>query len=270
MEAQANMAVAAAPAAAESAPGEPVAALHLEDVKKRFGRLSVLESVSLTVPAGERRGILGPNGAGKTTLFNLITGELPLSGGTIRFFGQDIAPLSVQRRASLGLCRTFQTTTLFPKLTAVENVIVALQSQTRARFQVLRPRSWNRDLEARARELLTQAGLAAQSDREVRYLSHGEQRQIEILLAVAQKPRVLLLDEPTAGLAPGDVPLVTNMLKQLGRDVTMVLIEHDMSVVFELVDRITVLHYGRAIAEGTVEEIRGNALVQEIYLGGKL
>lgn len=270
MAAQANTAVAAAPAAAAPAPGEPLPALHLEDVKKRFGRLSVLEGISLHVPVGERRGILGPNGAGKTTLFNLVTGELPLSGGAIRFFGRDIGPLSVQRRASLGLCRTFQTTTLFPRLTALENVILALQSQTRARFQVLRPRSWNRALEARARDLLTQAGLAAQLHREVRYLSHGEQRQVEILLAVAQEPKVLLLDEPTAGLAPGDVPLVTRMLKQLGRDVTMVLIEHDMSVVFDLVDRITVLHYGRVIAEGTVEEIRRNALVQEIYLGGKL
>lgn len=268
--AQANRAVAAAPAALEFAVEPPVPALHLENVKKRFGRLAVLEDVSLTVPAGERRGILGPNGAGKTTLFNLITGELPLSGGTIRCFGRDMGPLPVQRRASLGLCRTFQTTTLFPKLTAVDNVLLALQAHTPARFQALRPRSWNQQLEVQVRDLLAQAGLAAQADREVRYLSHGEQRQIEILLAVAQKPRVLLLDEPTAGLAPGDVPLVTNMLKQLGRDVTMVLIEHDMSVVFELVERITVLHYGRVVAEGTVEEIRRNALVQEIYLGGKL
>lgn len=244
--------------------------LSVAGLCKVYGDAHAVDDISFVVNRNEIVGLLGPNGAGKTTLFNLVTGELPLSGGAIRFFGRDIGPLSVQRRASLGLCRTFQTTTLFPRLTALENVILALQSQTRARFQVLRPRSWNRALEARARDLLTQAGLAAQLHREVRYLSHGEQRQVEILLAVAQEPKVLLLDEPTAGLAPGDVPLVTRMLKQLGRDVTMVLIEHDMSVVFDLVDRITVLHYGRVIAEGTVEEIRRNALVQEIYLGGKL
>ncbi|MHB9146165.1 MAG: ABC transporter ATP-binding protein [Symbiobacteriia bacterium] len=248
----------------------PESALDLKDISIRFGRLQVLENVSLAVPQGERRGILGPNGAGKTTLFNVVAGELAPTSGAIRFFGSDITPLTVHRRAALGLCRTFQTTTLFPKLTAVENVLLALQVQTNARYQVVFPRHWNRGLEGRARDLLDQAGLGRLADRQVRFLSHGEQRQIEILLAVAQKPRLLLLDEPTAGLAPGDVPLVTNMLKALGRDVTMILIEHDMSVVFELVDKITVLHYGKTIAEDTVEGIRRNPLVQEIYLGGKL
>lgn len=248
----------------------PGQALSLRDVSIRFGKLQVLEGVSLDVPVGERRGILGPNGAGKTTLFNIISGELVPTSGHIHFHGRDITRLPVHHRPGLGLCRTFQTTTLFPKLTVLDNLLLSLQMQSRARYQALRPRSRYLDLQNHAFSLLQEAGLSAQAGREVRYLSHGEQRQVEILLALAQRPRVLLLDEPTAGLAPGDVPLVTQMLKRLGRDVTMVLIEHDMGVVFELVDRITVLHHGKVVADGTVEEVRRNPLVQEIYLGGKL
>lgn len=248
----------------------PAEALRIENLSKSFGKLQVLESISTSISAGERRGILGPNGAGKTTLFNMITGEIPPTGGSVRCFGQDITRLPIHRRVSLGLCRTFQSTTLFPKLTAVENVMLAIQAQSLTKYQPFWHRFWNRSMVARARLLLEQVGLGPHADREVRFLSHGEQRQIEILLAVAQQPRVLLLDEPTAGLAPGDVPLVTNMLKQLGRDVTIVLIEHDMGVVFDLVDTITVLHHGKVVAEGSVGEIRNNELVQEIYLGGKL
>ncbi len=245
-------------------------ALNLVGVKKTFGRLEVLVDVTMSVAAGERHGILGPNGAGKTTLFNVITGELPATAGTIEYFGNAIGHLSVNRRAALGLCRTFQTTTLFPKLTAVENLLIALQAKSRGRYQMLLPRTANKALVHEAKSLLDGVGLADRGDNLVVHLSHGEQRQIEVLMALAQKPKVLLLDEPTAGLAPGDIPLITRMLRELSDDVTMIIIEHDMGVVFDLCNRLTVLHYGTVKADGTVEEVRANPMVQEIYLGGKL
>ena len=244
--------------------------LALDCVTKRFGRLAVLEEVSFTVPSGQRCGIIGPNGAGKSTLFNIVAGDLPLTRGSVRFLGADVTRRSAHARARLGLGRTFQTTTLFPKLTVLENLVLALQAQSAERFAMLVPRSRYRARDDEALALLERVGLTSRADYLVDALGYGEKRQIEILLALAQRPKLLLLDEPTAGLAPADATLVTAMLKREHADLTIVLIEHDMGVVFDVVERLVVLHHGRVVADGPLETIRGDERVQEIYLGGKL
>jgi branched-chain amino acid transport system ATP-binding protein len=244
--------------------------LELRGVAKRFGSLSVLEDVTFSVSHGERRGILGPNGAGKSTLFNIIAGELPCSAGQVRLLGRDVTRLRAHQRARLGLARTFQTTTLFPKLSVIENLALALQASSPDRFQFVVPRRRRAARYDEARALLERVGLAARAETVVDALGYGEKRQIEILLAIAQKPRLLLLDEPTAGLAPGDTELVTDMLKREPRDLTMVVIEHDMGVMFDVVDRLTLLHHGRVVADGPIDQIRNDAYVQDVYLGGKL
>ncbi len=246
------------------------ACLALRGVTKRFGSLTVLEDVSLTIRAGERCGIIGPNGAGKSTLFNIVAGDLPLTRGNVRFLGRDVTRVSAHGRARRGLARTFQTTTLFPKLTVLDNLVLALQAHSRERFALLAPRGRFRHRDAEARALLDRVGLAERAHELVDALGYGEKRQVEILMALAQKPKMLLLDEPTAGLAPGDTSLVTEMLKREARTLTLVLIEHDMGVVFDVVDRLAVLHHGRVVADGPLERIRGDETVQEIYLGGKL
>jgi len=251
------------------APGDALC-LSLRGVTKRFGSLSVLDDVSLDVRTGERCGIIGPNGAGKSTLFNIIAGELPLTSGTVRFLDRDVTRLAAHARARSGLARTFQTTTLFPRLTVVENIVLALQAHSGERFALLAPRSRYRKRDEEALALLDQVGLADRGDASIDALGYGEKRQIEILLAMAQRPKLLLLDEPTAGLAPGDASLVTEMLKRERSGLTMVLIEHDMGVVFDIVERLTVLHHGRVVADGPLDAIRGDAAVQEIYLGGVL
>ena len=244
--------------------------LALDGVTKRFGSLGVLEDVSFTVATGERCGIIGPNGAGKSTLFNIVAGDLPLTRGAVRFLGADVTRRSAHARARLGLARTFQTTTLFPRLTVVENLVLALQAHSAERFALLVPRSRYRARDLEAQALLERVGLGSRAGELVEALGYGEQRQIEILLALAQRPKLLLLDEPTAGLAPADATLVTEMLKREHTGLTMVLIEHDMGVVFDVVDRLVVLHHGRVVADGPLDAIRGDATVQEIYLGGKL
>jgi branched-chain amino acid transport system ATP-binding protein len=244
--------------------------LALDGVSKRFGSLGVLEDVSLTIRTGERCGIIGPNGAGKSTLFNIIAGDLPLTRGSVRFLGNDVTRLRAHTRARRGLARTFQTTTLFPKLTVIENLVLALQAHSRERFALLAPRSRFRARDEEAHALLERVGLGSRADARVDALGYGEKRQIEILLALAQRPKLLLLDEPTAGLAPADASLVTGILKREHAGLTMVLIEHDMGVVFDVVERLTVLHNGRVVADGPVDTIRGDENVQEIYLGGKL
>jgi branched-chain amino acid transport system ATP-binding protein len=248
----------------------PEPCLALDGVSKRFGSLSVLEDVSFVIGAGERCGIIGPNGAGKSTLFNIVAGELPLTRGSVRFFGGDITRRPAHARARAGLARTFQTTTLFPKLSVVENLVLALQAHSAERFHLLAPRSRYHSRDREARALLERVGLAQRMNEPVDALGYGEKRQVEILLALAQRPKLLLLDEPTAGLAPDDASLVTEMLKRERGGLTIVLIEHDMGVVFDVVDRLIVLHHGRVVADGPVDAIRGDANVQEIYLGGKL
>jgi branched-chain amino acid transport system ATP-binding protein len=245
-------------------------ALEVRGLSVHFGSLRALDEVSLTVRAGERRGIIGPNGAGKTTLFNAIAGEIMPSAGVVRLRARDITRLPAHRRAALGLARTFQATTLFPRLAVVENVILALVALRGVRYQCLLPLRRYADLRDEALRLLAQVGLDTRAEWPVRALGHGEQRQVEILLALAQRPALLLLDEPTAGLAPGETSLVTAMLRGYPREVTVVLIEHDMEVVFDIVERITVLDHGRVVADGTPEEIRTDAMVQEVYLGGTM
>ena len=246
---------------------EPAAALHLIGLSKEFGGLRAVDGISLTVGPGERRAIIGPNGAGKTTLFSLISGETRPTGGRIMLFGRDVTRLAPHRRASLGLARTYQITNLFPRLSALENCLLAVQALTPAKFHLHRGLHRYPVFYERARRVLDAVGLGDQEGEAVRNLSHGEQRQLEIALALAGSPRVLLLDEPTAGLSPAESHAMTALLKTLDPTITLLVIEHDMDVAFALTDRITVLHYGRVVADGLAHEVKANALVQEIYLG---
>ena len=242
-------------------------ALRLDGVSKYFGGLQAVGGVSLAVRPGERRALIGPNGAGKTTLFNLISGSLPVSAGAITLFGRDVTGAPTHRRAAQGLARTFQITNLFADLTVLDNCLLAIQALTRERFAMFRPLAAFRDLHAAALSTLEAVGLGAVGDVPVRNLSHGEQRQLEIALALAGKPRVLLLDEPTAGLSPAESRLMADLLARLDPAITVLMIEHDMDIALELAARVTVLHYGRVIADGSREEIRADAQVREIYLG---
>ena len=243
------------------------AALRLEAVGRSFGGLQAVDSVTLAVRPGERRALIGPNGAGKTTLFNLISGALPLSTGRISLFGHDVTVAPAHRRAALGLSRTFQITNLFPDLTVLENCLLAVQAHTRARFAMLRPVSHYAALLERARGTLASLALADLGDAVVRNLSHGEQRQLEIALALAGRPRVLLLDEPTAGLSPAESRLMAGLLRGLDPAITVLMIEHDMDIALELSEMVTVLHYGRVIADGPREQVKADPQVKEIYLG---
>jgi branched-chain amino acid transport system ATP-binding protein len=242
-------------------------ALRLDGVSKAFGGLRAVDGIALAVRPGERRALIGPNGAGKTTLFNLISGELPVTSGTIRLFERDVTRVAPHRRAGLGLARTFQITNLFPTLTVLENCLLAVQALTAVKFSMLRPLAGYRALEERAREGLAAVGLADRAASMVRNLSHGEQRQLEIALALAGRPRVLLLDEPTAGLSPAESHLMADLLRRLDPAITVLIIEHDMDIALEIAQHVTVLHYGRVIADGPREEIKANPLVREIYLG---
>lgn len=244
-----------------------VAALSLANVSKAFGGLRAVDGVSLSVQAGERRAIIGPNGAGKTTLFSLISGEQPVTDGKILLFGEDVTRLPPYRRAARGMTRTYQITNLFPKLTVLENCLLAAQGLKPTKFHLHRGLHRYPDLFTRARAVLQAVGLTAKADDVVRNLSHGEQRQLEIALALAGEPKLLLLDEPTAGLSPAESQLMTALLKKLDPAITLLVIEHDMDVAFALTNRITVLHYGRVVADGLAHEVKSDPLVQEIYLG---
>jgi branched-chain amino acid transport system ATP-binding protein len=244
-----------------------VIALAVESVSKNFGGVAAVAGVSLEVPEGERRVLLGPNGAGKTTLFHTISGSVMPSAGRIALFGRDITQLRPDRRARLGLARTFQITNLFPRLTVRESVLLAVGGAHGGGLQLLQSTSHLRRTRAEADRVLDQWALAPGAHRIVRTLSYGEQRQLEIVLALAGEPRLLLLDEPTAGLSPAETGRVVAMVQGLPRDITILMIEHDMDVAFELADRIAVMHQGRLIAEGDKAEIRANRQVAEIYLG---
>jgi len=244
-----------------------MSALIVEGFSRNFGGVHALSDVSLTVEPGERRLIIGPNGAGKTTLFNMLSGAIAVSSGSVMLFGRDITQLPAYERAQMGLARTFQITNLFPRLTVMENVLLALQASDGSAFSLHRRRRSNHRLFHTARALLEKWGLAAIAEQIAREISYGEQRQIDIILAVAVQPKVLLLDEPTAGLSAAEVVRVVGMVRSLPRDVTILMIEHDMDVAFDLADRITVLHQGILIAEGDVEAIRKHPRVTEIYLG---
>jgi branched-chain amino acid transport system ATP-binding protein len=246
---------------------DAVLALELTGVSKTFGGLLAVDGVDLAVRGGERRAIIGPNGAGKTTLFSLISGEQPVTSGAIRLFGHDVTRLAPHRRAARGLARTYQITNLFPKLTVLENCLLAVQALSPTKLHLHRPLRRYTEHFARAGAMLAAVGLKAKGDEAVRHLSHGEQRQLEIALALAGAPRLLLLDEPTAGLSPAESQLMTTLLKRLDPAITILMIEHDMDVAFAVTDRITVLHFGRVMADGLAQDVKANPLVQEIYLG---
>jgi branched-chain amino acid transport system ATP-binding protein len=243
------------------------AAIRVQGLVKDFGGLRALDDVTLRVEGGERRAIIGPNGAGKTTLFNIITGLLPPTAGSILFGGGDVTALPPHRRAQLGLGRTFQITTLFPKLSVRGNLLLAVQAGDPARFKLHRPLESYPHLLREADALLERWGMQDRAAAPVRLLSHGEQRQVEILLALALRPRVLLLDEPAAGLSPGETAALAGIIRGLSREITILLIEHDMDVAFTLADRVSVLHYGKVVAEGSPEAVRQDPQVAAIYLG---
>jgi ABC-type branched-subunit amino acid transport system ATPase component len=242
-------------------------ALQLRGVSRSFGGLRAVDGVELAVEPGERRAVIGPNGAGKTTLFNLIAGALPVTSGRITLFGDDVTGVAQHRRAALGLARTYQITNLFPTLSVLQNVVLAAQAHTPERFAMLRPVGRFSHLEARAREALAAVGLEDRATSIVRQLSHGEQRQLEIAMALAGRPRVLLLDEPAAGLSQAEAHLMTALLRRLDPAITLLIIEHDMDIALEVARHVTVLHYGRVIADGSREAVRADPTVREIYLG---
>jgi branched-chain amino acid transport system ATP-binding protein len=243
--------------------------LELEGICRQFAGLDALKDVSLSIPAGTRRAIIGPNGAGKTTLFNVITGEIGPTSGRLRLFGKDVTRLPAHARAALGLGRTFQITNLFGSLTVEDNVLLAAQALLPSKYAMTRPLSRDVSVKDRARALLEPAGLWTKRDVEVRALSYGEQRHLEVLLALAGHPRLLLLDEPAAGLSPGERREMARFIKGLDSQLTILLIEHDMDVAFEIVEAITVLHFGCVVAQGSKDEVRANPSVQEIYLGAQ-
>jgi branched-chain amino acid transport system ATP-binding protein len=246
-----------------------VPCLVLENLSKDFGGLRAVDGVSLTIEPGARHVLMGPNGAGKTTLFNVISGVYPASEGRILYFEKDVTGLPSYRRAALGIARTYQITNLFPKLTVLENILMACQALERTKFVMFRPLSSYRRLMERCNDLLKEFDLWDKRNELVKNLSHGDQRQIEVALALAEQPRLLLLDEPAAGLSSAETHGLTLLLKKLDPNITILLIEHDMDVAFEFAERITVLHQGRSLTEGTKEEIRSNPMVQEIYLGAE-
>lgn len=241
--------------------------LELRNVSFRYGGLSVLGNVSLNLEAGEKVAIIGPNGAGKSTLLSVISGLLHPSSGEIYISGQNITRLPTHRRARLGVGRSFQTNSLFFGLNVIDNVLLALKGIEASRFEMLLPLTRYKNTIAEAQRLLESVDLWDKRDVPMTDLSHGEQRQIEILLSIASKPRVLLLDEPSAGLSSGEAFRLAEMVGSLMNDTTVLFAAHDLDLVFELSKRVVVLYYGRVIAEGSPEEIHANQKVQEIYLG---
>lgn len=243
--------------------------LVVQNVCKNFGGLKAINDMHLSLEPGERRAIIGPNGAGKTTLFHLISGTLAPSSGAIHFLGREVTRLLPYRRAALGLTRTFQITNLFHNLTLLENVLLAVQALDNVKYSMLRPVSSYRHLGCRAFELLEEWGLRDKAGIPVRNLSYGDQRQVELIMAVAGNPKLLLLDEPTSGLSPAESATVTEIIKKLDSNMTILFIEHDMDVAFALADRVSVLHFGTLLTEGSVKEIQNDPRVREIYFGAE-
>ena len=243
-------------------------ALQISGLRKSFGGVPAMNDVSLEVMPGERRLIIGPNGAGKTTLFNLITGDLPRDAGTIRLFGEDISRFKPHQRAHRGLARTYQIITLFTHDTLEHNVVLSLLGLSRTRWNTFRPLAQHADLGVEARRVLGLVGLERLAQRSVSEVSYGEKRRAEIALALAQKPKVLLLDEPLAGLSREERIAVKDLIAGIPREVTVIMIEHDMNTALDFAERITLLHYGSVIVEGTRAEVVADPKTREVYLGG--
>jgi branched-chain amino acid transport system ATP-binding protein len=242
-------------------------ALAVAHLNKRFGGLPATKNISLTVMPGERRLIIGPNGAGKTTLFNLITGDLSADAGSVRLFGQELLGMPTPRRVHLGLARTYQILTLFPRERLVHNVVLALLGLDRRRWNPWSILATDRDLYASAHDALRRVGLEDSAERTVVETSYGERRRLELAMALVQQPRLLLLDEPLAGLSQSERQTVRSLLDSIPRDVTIVMIEHDMDTALAFAERITVLHYGDVIVEGTRAEVVADPRTREVYLG---
>ena len=243
--------------------------LQVRGVSRHFGNLIAVNNVSMTVEPGELRAIIGPNGAGKTTFFNLITGFFRPTAGRIVFDGRDVTDLLPARRVWCGMARTFQVTEVFPELTVRENLRISVEAASGLRLRAWLSQSDDQKIRAQIAELIDMGGLSAKADRQVGELSHGDQRATEIMMALALKPRLLLLDEPTAGMGDQETFEITQLIRRLHKEskLTIVLIEHDMRVVFHLADRIMVLDQGKFLAEGTPAEIAANKAVQTAYLG---
>jgi len=246
-----------------------VSLLRVESVSRNFGSLIAVGKVSMTVEPGELRAVIGPNGAGKTTFFNLISGMLTPSSGRIVFDGEDITKLLPARRVWRGIARTFQITEIFPELTVRENLRIPVEGAAGYRLRPWMSRDTSQEMAARVSELMDMGGLTDKADRLVGELSHGDQRATEIMMSLALKPRLLLLDEPTAGMGDQETYDITKLIRRLHKDqrLTIVLIEHDMRVIFHLADRIMVLAEGSVLAEGTPDEIAADERVQAAYLG---
>lgn len=242
-------------------------ALHLEDVSRSFGALVALNTVSLTVAAGERRAVLGANGAGKTTLFNAICGDFPPSLGRIRFFGEDITHLPTHERIRRGLRRTYQNSLLFRGLSVLDNVTMAVRGVSPGRLSLRRPRA-DAPTALSARDLVHAVHLDTVADTPVADLSHGQQRQLEIAMALAGAPRFILFDEPAAGLSPGERGELIDILTTLPEHIGFIIIEHDLDVALRVVGSVTVMHNGRVFKEGSPDAIQDDPDVQRIYLGG--
>lgn len=241
--------------------------LQTVDLSRSFGSLLATDCVNLSIEQGERHAIIGPNGAGKSSLLNQLGGQLKPSSGQIIFKRREIQGLPPDRICKLGIGRTFQNNNLFNRLSVFENVRLAVLARRGQPLNALVPVTRFAALAARAEEILDQVGLSTRRDAPVRSLSYGEQRQVEIAIALAAEPELLLLDEPTAGMSPAETGQLVDFVKELPRTLTILMIEHDMQVVFSLADRITVLHYGRLLATGTPADISRNEAVQEVYLG---
>jgi branched-chain amino acid transport system ATP-binding protein len=244
--------------------------LETRGLGRSFGALLAVSDVSLTIAPGELRAIIGPNGAGKTTLFHLISGFIAPTTGRIVLRGEDVTALGGPARCRRGVSRTFQITSIFPELTVLENARIAVQLKAGGNFRLLGGRALLQASERRARQSLETLGLADRAAELAATLPHGDQRLLEIAMALAQDPELLLLDEPTQGLSPEDTAATVEVIRRIARErkLTILLVEHDMDVVFGLADRVSVLHFGQLIADGTPDEIRRHADVQQAYLGG--
>ena len=242
-------------------------ALEIIDLNKAFGGLRVTQSISLKIRQGERRLIIGPNGAGKTTLFNQISGDMRPNSGQIKLFGRDVTTLAPYRRAHLGLSRTYQIITLFTGDTLEHNVTLGLLGLLPSRWQMWRPLSFYRDLATEARRTLDTVGLLHLADHPVSEIAYGEKRRVELAMALAQKPRVLLLDEPLAGLSNTERSTVKSLIATISRETTVVMIEHDMDTALDLAETVTLLNYGRVIVDGERDAVIADERTREVYLG---
>lgn len=241
--------------------------LSIQNLVKRFGALTATDHVSLAVEKGEIHALIGPNGAGKSTLVHLISGLLPADGGSLKLDGQELIHLAPHQRVAAGLSRCFQITSIFPKLTVAENLLLAVQAHHSNSFRWFKVRDKDAELKAKAWELAHRVQLESQWNTVAGTLPHGAQRKLDVALAIAATPKLLLLDEPMAGMGPAESEEMVELIQQLRKDMAILLIEHDMDAVFQLADRITVLVYGKVFAQGTSEQIQHDSRVQAVYLG---